>query len=356
MSWFKNAFGFSERSYNDTKIIFNSMVTHVNGIPHINNMSCGEFELVSEDTHQLDQLSKVGTVTLENIVGDVVTLHMSKHNNCATFQVASQFNCLEMINPTVNPENGITCYSSDKTQGPICAMCCPAGIAFRNYLVQMHGETGQTSDTQIDMSKPCKTFIETFFTNYPLWQIRNGYMMFQNEDNLKTVSRILMESPITRRAFRSFIQSGSHTDQSIKINGKLYKHKVNHVYCSGLPINYNNINHDMWDGLAELFLEAMYYNTLVCAVHNNIKSGINAPCYLTMIGGGVFGMKHYQIVRAIQRACNVVAKRGYSLNVFVVHYMSINEEYTILPHVYPINGINVLSVWDNITFIEKISK
>lgn len=44
----------------------------------------------------------------------------------ALFQVASQFNLLEMINPNITPEMGIDRYEFDRTQGPICAMSCGA--------------------------------------------------------------------------------------------------------------------------------------------------------------------------------------------------------------------------------------
>lgn len=41
--------------------------------------------------------------------------------------VASQFNCLEFVNPNVVPEDGVTNYIYDHTQGPSCAMSCGAG-------------------------------------------------------------------------------------------------------------------------------------------------------------------------------------------------------------------------------------
>ena len=47
------------------------------------------------------------------------------------FQVASQFNVLEMVSPDVGPEAGVTGYQHDKTQGPACAMSCPAATVFR---------------------------------------------------------------------------------------------------------------------------------------------------------------------------------------------------------------------------------
>jgi hypothetical protein len=47
------------------------------------------------------------------------------------FQVASQFNVLEMVSPDVGPEAGVTGYQHDRTQGPACAMSCPAATVFR---------------------------------------------------------------------------------------------------------------------------------------------------------------------------------------------------------------------------------
>ena len=43
------------------------------------------------------------------------------------FQVASQFNVLEMASPDIEPSAGITIYEHDRTQGPVCAIACPAG-------------------------------------------------------------------------------------------------------------------------------------------------------------------------------------------------------------------------------------
>jgi hypothetical protein len=53
----------------------------------------------------------------------------------AVFMVASQFNALEMISPDRTPSDGVAIYAKDKTQGPVCAMACPAATVFRNYLM-----------------------------------------------------------------------------------------------------------------------------------------------------------------------------------------------------------------------------
>ncbi len=65
-------------------------------------------------------------------------------------QVASQFNLLEMAAPDVVPENGVGIYEHDYTQGPACAIAAGAGTVFRNYLVPVKNQTGQSADCQVD--------------------------------------------------------------------------------------------------------------------------------------------------------------------------------------------------------------
>ena len=77
-----------------------------------------------------------GGLTFEHVVTStgVQTMIADAQNADQVFQAASQFNCLEMIGPNVPPRAGIAIYANDPTQGPKCALACPAGTAFRNYL------------------------------------------------------------------------------------------------------------------------------------------------------------------------------------------------------------------------------
>ena len=94
-----------------------------------------------------------GRVSLQHLaVDDVRMLLEDPSRTGSVFQVASQFNCLEMISPHVSPEDGISRYAFDPTQGPACATACAPGTAFRNYLVEVpnHVERGQSKDRQIN--------------------------------------------------------------------------------------------------------------------------------------------------------------------------------------------------------------
>ncbi len=59
---------------------------------------------------------------VRELIADVQQLHIKKTNAGSLFQVASQFNLLEMVSPNVTPEQGVGRYENDRTQGPACAI------------------------------------------------------------------------------------------------------------------------------------------------------------------------------------------------------------------------------------------
>jgi hypothetical protein len=63
--------------------------------------------VASIDAHDCTTL---GGLSYQQIVDDVGLLHRDPNNAGAVFQVASQFNCLEMVTPSITPEDGITNY------------------------------------------------------------------------------------------------------------------------------------------------------------------------------------------------------------------------------------------------------
>ena len=55
---------------------------------------------------------------------NVQDLHGDLNNAGALFQVASQFNLLEMVSPEVSPEHGVGIYENDFTRkAPACNFC-----------------------------------------------------------------------------------------------------------------------------------------------------------------------------------------------------------------------------------------
>src|SRR5690554_1277031 len=117
--------------------------------------------------------------SIREIVADVRELHADAANADAFFQVASQFNLLEMTGPSVTPERGVGIYENDPTQGPACAIACGAGTIYRNYFADVDGQIGQTSQKQIDCSADLGR--ELGNADDRLWKMQNGYL-FPSDD------------------------------------------------------------------------------------------------------------------------------------------------------------------------------
>lgn len=63
----------------------------------------------------------------------------------ATFQVASNFNCLEFMSSKGSAKQGITKYVYDMTQGPAASISAAPGTLYRNYFVRHTPEDSPNS-------------------------------------------------------------------------------------------------------------------------------------------------------------------------------------------------------------------
>ena len=154
--WFEELTGFKEVSPEQVRENISSggqvLRSKVNG----REIICGSLE-----TPSLDELRRrvrlsaplPGKLSIQEIVANVQDLHIQPKNAGSLFQVASQFNLLEMVSPNRTPEDGIGIYENDHTQGPACAIACGAGTIYRNYFAEVSGSIGQTSKKQIDTLK-----------------------------------------------------------------------------------------------------------------------------------------------------------------------------------------------------------
>ena len=152
MSWFARITGFPDGAYAETqarlRVENGRLIPEGGGPAH----AVGELELVPLGAlrDRARDVTVPGTLTLGIVEGDVRRMHIEPENAGAVFQVASQFNLLEMTGPSVTPEHGVTGYAHDHTQGPACAIAAGAGTIWRNYLAPVGDRIGQTADRQFD--------------------------------------------------------------------------------------------------------------------------------------------------------------------------------------------------------------
>ncbi len=133
MTWFENLTGCSEESPAQVRTQL-----HVDG-PRLHSSQYGRTWLCGElETPTLAQLrdrvrsgsQERRSISVREVVANVQHLHADNRNANALFQVASQFNLLEMVGPEVTPERGVGIYERDRTQGPACAIAAGAGTIF----------------------------------------------------------------------------------------------------------------------------------------------------------------------------------------------------------------------------------
>jgi len=145
--WFEDLTGFVEESPEQVRanleVNGNSLTSRVNGKSFV----YGQLQTPSlaelRSTVPKTRLPS-GPIKIREVIADAQSLHADPDNAGALFQVASQFNLLEMPSQHVTPERGVGVYEHDLTQGPACAVAAGAG-----YDLSMLPGEGQRTNRSI---------------------------------------------------------------------------------------------------------------------------------------------------------------------------------------------------------------
>jgi hypothetical protein len=262
---------------------------------------------------------KRGRLKVSQVVGDVRRMHQDPKNAGALFQVASQFNLLEMIGPSVTPEDGVTRYQNDPTQGPACAIAAGAATIYRNYFAPVGNDFGQKAERQIDTLADMgdQLAADLRIKSHGLWTMRNGYAL-PTEMSLGTITKYLRTlNEAARDNLRKLLRIGVHWDIEATEASGAKKQIISQAFCSAMPVSYSRLSNNLWDPLGPLILDAAYEATMRAAVLSLHRGGSNV-IYLTLLGGGAFGNPADWILAAIRRALALVRDAG--LDVRLVSY------------------------------------
>jgi hypothetical protein len=251
MDWFEQLVGFSETSYDDTRAKLTVEGNRLRSLANAKSFGIGELELVSLQTLRERAQSgtgKSGRLKVSVVTGDVRRMHQAPENVGGLFQVASQFNLLEMVSPDVTPEDGVTRYQHDRTQGPACAIAAGAATIYRNYFVPIGGTNGQTNDRQLDGLGQLGQVLAKA-TNRPveaLWKMRNGYALCDCagleviEEHLRSLKLNELDDP------RAKLEIGLHWNVEVTDAGGDPRPFVSQAFCSALPVAYTKVPPDRW--------------------------------------------------------------------------------------------------------------
>ncbi|KAB2874592.1 MAG: hypothetical protein F9K36_07435 [Burkholderiaceae bacterium] len=323
VDWFEKITGFTEAGYEETR----RLLSVRRGLLHSRRASLpwsvGTLEtptLAELRRRAADQFAGCEPTRVRCIVADARALHALAPNAGAMFQVASQFNLLEMTGPDVTPESGVTRYQNDRTQGPACALAAGAATIYRNYFVPVGNGHGQRADMQID----CLADVGRALGNDAdqLWTMRNGYALCTDQGLTAIDQRLLALDEKGIDALRGALRIGLHWDVDVT-DLPAPGHRVSQAFCSALPVAYQRHSVDRWSRFARLVLEAAYEATLISAVLNHAKHG-SSTVFLTRLGGGAFGNDPDWIHAAIHRALICVRTAG--LDVRLVSYGAVPRE------------------------------
>lgn len=323
--WFEDLMGFKEISpENVREKIFvegKKLVSSING----KSFQYGTLEIPSLKELKEQSLAEAqkGRMSITEVVGNVRNMHCDLENKNALFQAASQFNLLEMVSPSVIPEEGVGIYEHDHTQGPACAIACGAGTIYRNYFAPVNSQTGQSSGNQID----CLELIGKELGNedQALWKMTNGYALISEKGLLNINSKLNNLDQEERERLKEKLKIGIQWDSEVTISSS--KQVVSQAYCSALPVAYSQVKPEYQESFARLILEATYEATLYAALINLQQTGCN-KVYLTLVGGGVFGNKINWITESIELAISKFIRNP--LDIKIVSYGSSNKNLAAL--------------------------
>lgn len=320
--WFTELFGFSESTpeqvRSQLRVQADRLISDANEKSYVSGRL--GTPTLSDLREQVDRLEvEAGGLKISEVVADVQTLHTDVSNAGAVFQVASQFNLLEMVSPSRTPEEGVGIYQYDRTQGPACAIACGAGTIFRNYFVDLGTQIGQSQSRQVDCLADFGQAIGN--AKSQLWEMRNGYALPNAQGLAEVNRRIKALSDQDREVLQGHLRVGIQWGTQVTLRES--KHCVTQVYCSALPIAYCSHATELWEPFARLVLEGAYEATFLAAMINALRTG-NRSLYLTNLGGGAFGNPSSWIYDAIGNSLKRFQNR--KLDVKMVSYGSSNPQ------------------------------
>lgn len=257
---------------------------------------------------------------------DVGSLQAQPENRDAVFQVASNFSALEPTHKGHAPEDGISAYTRDKTQGPFASISAAPGLIYRMYYIFYSAKTEpkewrQTTERQINLLD------STQFTPEKRYML-NGYITLPQDDanELKKLAEQL------EKDYKN-IKVGVHRDIQVafgRVKGNYHEtvtdpHQIIHqVFTAAVDFGGTNAalreNSDA-QKIGQLILNAAYEGTIKSAAAHNKKK-----VYLTLIGGGVFANELSRIGKAIKRQVGTI--RDFGLDVTVIIWDSTKSSTT----------------------------
>ena len=278
--WFERLTGFDERAAADVASNFDVEGEWLTSRANGRRMRAGRFELPSlAELRKRRELFWSGHgLAFDQIVADVQALTARPESSGAMFQVASQFNMLEMVSPSVTPERGVDGYENDHTQGPACAIACGAGTIYRNYFVPIDGAIGQTATRQLNGFADVAAALDVDI------EVRNGYTLATASQLQSIAAQLHGADEATRDRLMGHLRIGVQWNTEVTLADG--RHTVTQVYCSALPVAYTSIAARGVGAVGATRARRHVRGHLRRGGRQRRRETGNAALYLTLLGAG----------------------------------------------------------------------
>lgn len=349
-SWFSNFFGVSETDLTHESLqpdgsygVLSHLIRYdkKTGILHTpkGNHFAGWFiaPSVEEIISTIQNIKpKSGRICIKFVRNQSISEYISQQKESGRiYQAASQFNALEMINPSKTPSEGITGYIYDRTQGPAVALTSVAGTYVRNYYIPSILGRQFNALKEIGLSHT------------------NGYLLWGNNPHItheiiKNGKINKLKIPATIFSRLDGLYSGLHSVMYERCDSEYYNHQI---YTSAVPVDTygNHGDSQIQDQIAHLFLLAAYKGVIGLGIilHHyekqfNLTTRQRPLIDLCLIGTGAFNNRPEIVINSLNKAIlfyegydidlniHVVGESNWkALNCFKLHrYPSITVEYT----------------------------
>ena len=219
----------------------------------------------------------------------------------------------------MTPEQGVTRYQHDPTQGPACAIAAGAATIYRNYFAPVGGSHGQTTERQFDGLADLGEALSSAL-NQPvkaLWTMQNGYALCTRAGLHAIAEHLGALQPEQLDILRGNCASGyTATWKSPMPQGSIGPSSLRPFAPLSLSLT-AACRLPTGNRSRRLVLEAAYEATMWAAVLN-AQRGASNVVLLTLLGGGAFGNDDRWIYAAMRRALKMML--GFDLDVRLVSY------------------------------------
>jgi len=299
--------------------------------------NAGEFRIMTLGDLQRETRLPGGGGTLSLIVGqgsktkgirriDVGAMQADPGNRGATFQVASNFNCLEFVSPHDSAANGVSKYIHDLTQGPAASISCAPALVHRNYFVP-HDHGGRHYEGQLRRQI-------NLLEDWPVDMI-NGYLGLTGS-SLAKLGAVAADPDRFLRSAKVGVHRGVQVTSGLK--GSTVElcsdpnQTITQVFTAAA--NLADVPPDVAAdarvvAVAQLLLKVSYTLTLWAGAWNSQRAppprdpSQRPTLYLTLVGGGVFGNRLCWIHDALQSNADLIQASGLDVRLVVYNKNSI---------------------------------